>query len=170
MKSEKIEGWLSIGEDPEDYNASHVLLISMDTSNNPEICHCCRNPINTIITPLCEHLKTALCKIERECWNKKIPATIRYHITSEKKTFEELNENIIRKVCGADLDIKYSHHYSDLTGYLWTDENFIVNNHDIIKEIQSIFIEGNNDKFYGIYGVDKNKRLWFTMEVSIGYA
>lgn len=168
MKSERIEGWLSIGEDPECDDAGYVLLISMDTSNDPEICRCCKNPINTKIIPLCHHLESKLEKIKRECWKDEIPATIRYHISSEKKSFEELNENIIRKVCGADLKIDYHHVYSDLTGYLWTDENFIVNGHDIMAEIYSIFTSDAdfNSKFY----VKEDKKLWFTMEVSIGYA
>lgn len=54
---------------------------------------------------------------------------------------EKAMENVIRTYMG-DVEADYSHHYSDLTGYLWTDEEFVVGGHDL-REILS----DNYDKF-----------------------
>lgn len=44
----------------------------------------------------------------------------------------KVEETIIQSYYG-EVDSAYHHRYSDCTGYLWTDEEFKVGGHDIIK-------------------------------------
>lgn len=48
----------------------------------------------------------------------------------------KVEETIIESLYG-DAKAEYTHHYSDYTGYLWTDEGFIVGGHDLYKILQS---------------------------------
>lgn len=63
--------------------------------------------------------------------------TFSYHITDKIVPLGELEENMTRLSLGEDIDIGYYHHYSDLTGYLWTDENFVIGGHDLRQELAS---------------------------------
>ena len=62
--------------------------------------------------------------------------TIRYWTSDVEKTKEELQESVLRKLFG-DVDARYSDVYSEITGYLWTDEELNVGGHDLLKEIRS---------------------------------
>ena len=62
--------------------------------------------------------------------------TVRYWTSDEEKTKEELQESVLRKLFG-DVNARYSDAYSELTGYLWTDEELNVGGHDLLKEIRS---------------------------------
>ncbi|MCO6704822.1 hypothetical protein [Streptomyces sp. CHB9.2] len=58
--------------------------------------------------------------------------TVRYWISSTPlKTVEEADERTLEQVMGY-LDAEIDHRYSDITGYLWTDEHFKVGGHDLI--------------------------------------
>lgn len=61
---------------------------------------------------------------------------VRYHVSDERWTLEELEENAIKVLAGA-ADARYKDHYSEETGYLWTDEDLNVGGHDLIKELGS---------------------------------
>ena len=59
-------------------------------------------------------------------------------------TWDELTENRLKQIYGAP-DAKWGHSCSDLTGYLWTDEEFVVNNHDIIALTKEELIDDYTD-------------------------
>lgn len=62
--------------------------------------------------------------------------TVRYHISDERWTLEELEENAIKVLAGA-ADARYQDHYSDITGYLWTDDELNVGGHNLHQELCS---------------------------------
>ena len=62
--------------------------------------------------------------------------TVKYWTSDEEKTKKELQENVIRKLFG-DVDAKYNAVYSEITGYLWTDEELNVGGHNLLEEIRS---------------------------------
>lgn len=62
--------------------------------------------------------------------------SVSYFISAERKTKAQLEDSLIRVLSG-DLEAEYTDHYSDLTGYLWTDENLIVGGHNLIEEFRS---------------------------------
>lgn len=61
--------------------------------------------------------------------------TVRYFVSDTDKTPDELTENLIRVVSG-DLHADYGDHYSEYTGYLWTDEEVKVGGHDLLEELK----------------------------------
>jgi hypothetical protein len=69
-----------------------------------------------------------------------------YYITNRVIAWETLEVDRIRMVMG-DPTAYFRHVYSDLTGYLWTEEQFIVNGHDIIGEIYEKAGGGNGFKW-----------------------
>lgn len=64
-----------------------------------------------------------------------------YHITDQPELEETLTGMVIAKMCGVshsgNAETKYYHRYSELTGYLWTDEDFKVGGHDVLAELRS---------------------------------
>jgi hypothetical protein len=62
--------------------------------------------------------------------------TARYWITDKEATKEEAQEDFVKKLMGiADCD--FGSHYSEITGYLWTDEEIKIGGHDLIEELKS---------------------------------
>lgn len=60
-----------------------------------------------------------------------------YHITSDPLTWNEAQSRYAALVLGLDkLEVNISHRYSDLTGYLWTDEELNYEGHDLLKELK----------------------------------
>lgn len=58
--------------------------------------------------------------------------TVRYWISSNPlTTVEEADMQTLAQVSGL-LDAEIDHYWSDVTGYLWTDEHFKVGGHDLI--------------------------------------
>jgi hypothetical protein len=49
---------------------------------------------------------------------------------------EELEEEHFKTLIGA-TDAEYNARYSDLTGYLWTDEDWNVGGHNLLSELKS---------------------------------
>jgi hypothetical protein len=92
---------------------------------------------NNEIIILAESLNDKLGQIKRKCQKKGISAQISYHVSNKKMTELELLDNKLKVIYGSP-EADYGHHFSDLTGYLWTDEILVVNNHDIIEEIYNI--------------------------------
>jgi hypothetical protein len=62
--------------------------------------------------------------------------SVSYFVTDTPKTKDELAENQVRVLLG-DATADYTDNYSDVTGYLWTDEELQVGGHDLLAEIQS---------------------------------
>ncbi len=64
------------------------------------------------------------------------PVSVRYHITSKEMSLDEATEDYIKKLYGK-VDADVGHHYSEITGYLWTDEEINIGGHDLIEELHS---------------------------------
>lgn len=62
--------------------------------------------------------------------------SVSYFVTDTPKTKADLEENQVRVLLG-DATADYGDRYSDVTGYLWTDEELQVGGHDLLAEIQS---------------------------------
>jgi hypothetical protein len=62
--------------------------------------------------------------------------SVRYWLSDSSKTKEELVENMVMAMVGA-VDADYSDRYSDVTGYLWTDEELNIGGHDLLDELRS---------------------------------
>lgn len=78
-------------------------------------------------------------------------ATVRYYVSDTKQSKKSLNESLIRKISG-DVKADFGSHYSEYTGYLWTDEEFNVGGHDLMQEL-------HNSKGKWLYmEIDWNKR------------
>jgi len=71
---------------------------------------------------------------EEEIQGKQV--SVRYFISDTEKTKEELTENLISTIAGS-VDADYGDRYSDITGYLWTDEELNVGGHDLLEELRS---------------------------------
>jgi hypothetical protein len=58
--------------------------------------------------------------------------TVRFYISDAEKSAAEMKENHILQMIGS-VDADFGAHYSDLTGYLWTDDDLKIGNHDVIE-------------------------------------
>lgn len=61
---------------------------------------------------------------------------VRYWITDKQATADEAQEEFMSRLIGV-ADVKFWSHYSDVTGYLWTDEDLNVGGHDLQREFRS---------------------------------
>lgn len=61
--------------------------------------------------------------------------TVRYWITDSQYTREEAQDAFLQTVMG-EVDVKLESRYSEITGYLWTDENLMVGGHNLLGELQ----------------------------------
>ena len=82
--------------------------------------------ISSVGEPLAEELQ----------WMVGKQATVRYWITDTQASKDEAKEDFIRQLYGA-ADGKFGSRYSEITGYLWTDEELNVGGHDLIAELKS---------------------------------
>ncbi|EPZ47717.1 hypothetical protein [Alicyclobacillus acidoterrestris] len=65
-------------------------------------------------------------------------ASVRYYITKSSMTLEQAQEAYIRQYYRyGDVDAKYIDRYSEITGYLWTDEELNVGGHDLLSELRT---------------------------------
>lgn len=62
--------------------------------------------------------------------------SVRYFTANREATLEQFEENLIRRISGA-LEVDYGDAYSDITGYLWTDEDLVVGGHDLLEELRT---------------------------------
>ncbi len=62
--------------------------------------------------------------------------TVRYWTSNKEKTKDEIQESALRKLFG-DVEANYNDAYSEITGYLWTDEDLNIGGHDLLEEIRS---------------------------------
>jgi hypothetical protein len=63
--------------------------------------------------------------------------TVRYYVTDEPRTAEQLLDNQIRVLAG-DAKADYTQHYSEVTGYLWTDQELNVGGHNLLAELSGV--------------------------------
>ena len=68
-------------------------------------------------------------------WGQK-RATVRYWITKKDCNKEQAMLSNLRQLSG-DVTCEFGAHYSEMTGYLWTDEMCKVGGHDLISELHS---------------------------------
>lgn len=69
-------------------------------------------------------------------WMHGKQVTVRYWLTDQQCTREEAQESAVLTAMGA-ADVDFGAHYSDYTGYLWTDEELKVGGHDLMAELRS---------------------------------
>lgn len=62
--------------------------------------------------------------------------TARYWITDKETTKEQAQEMFIKKLFG-EAECEYGSEYSEITGYLWTDDKCKIGGHDLIEELKS---------------------------------
>lgn len=62
--------------------------------------------------------------------------SVRYWISDAESTLEEAQEGFIQILFGAG-NARYNHVYSEITGYLWTNEDLKVGGHDLLDELKS---------------------------------
>lgn len=76
--------------------------------------------------------------IERHMWVEGDYLTVRYFVinTERRVTVEEAGVALLKRLDG-EGDALYIDHYSELTGYLWTDEELRVGGHDLLQELRS---------------------------------
>ena len=61
--------------------------------------------------------------------------SVRYFLTDEARSVEQLNDALAHIAEGFG-EAEYNHRYSEITGYLWTDEEAVVGGHDLVKELR----------------------------------
>ena len=62
--------------------------------------------------------------------------TVKYFISQEAKTWKEARLGHLEHLYGVG-DVDYGDAYSEITGYLWTDEEIKVGGHDLLEELRS---------------------------------
>ncbi len=62
--------------------------------------------------------------------------TVRYWITDREATKDEAQESFIKQLSGIGETV-FGSHYSEITGYLWTDEEIKIGGHDLLEELKS---------------------------------
>jgi hypothetical protein len=73
--------------------------------------------------------------------------TVRYYVCPTLMTLEEAEERFIRDLfvnhdvsvdygeAEGEVEAEYGVYYSEITGYLWTDEGIVIGGHDLLKEL-----------------------------------
>ncbi len=62
--------------------------------------------------------------------------TVRYWITDSETTKEEAQRAFLETLCGK-ADGSFGARYSEITGYLWTDEELEIGGHSIIDRLKT---------------------------------
>lgn len=62
--------------------------------------------------------------------------TVRYWITDTETTKEEATEEFMAMLMGSAF-ARFQAYYSEITGYLWTDEDLTIGGHDLMDELKS---------------------------------
>ena len=82
---------------------------------------------------------------EDESWDFEKLVTVRYGISDKPiKDLDVLMADYVMQLYG-DSELKSTIFATDVTGYIWTNENFQVGGHDIIEEIDAEWT--NNGKY-----------------------
>ena len=154
-----IEGWLiktnaTTDEDDEDDSAGsgkgEAFILAVDPPNPLDQPFVLAKRIHIIHEKLSDLVRY-----------EDINAHVRFHVTDKQMMFEELNDNVLNKLEGC-ADTSYYHRFSDITGYLWTEQKIIINNHDIIETIYSMI--------GGKYNYNQEKKYWLSMKIKFSKA
>ena len=62
--------------------------------------------------------------------------TVKYFISDVERSYDDMLEDWLTVIMGIG-EAEFVQHYSDITGYLWTDENLMVGGHDLLQELRS---------------------------------
>jgi hypothetical protein len=62
--------------------------------------------------------------------------SVQYFVAGAEMNVDELQAAWLERLYGLG-DVKYGVHYSEITGYLWTDEDIMVGGHDLLSELKS---------------------------------
>lgn len=62
--------------------------------------------------------------------------TVRYYISDKEVSIEQAEELLINSLFGI-VNSDYGMRYSELTGYLWTDELLMVGGHNLLQELKT---------------------------------
>lgn len=62
--------------------------------------------------------------------------TVRYFVTDEKCTKQEAESDVLHQMHGV-TDCEFGARYSEITGYLWTDEKAVIGGHDLVDHLRS---------------------------------
>jgi hypothetical protein len=62
--------------------------------------------------------------------------SVKYFISDVKMDKDTLLDSWMKTLYG-EGEAEYSTHYSEITGYLWTDEEINVGGHDLLEELRS---------------------------------
>jgi hypothetical protein len=82
--------------------------------------------LSSVMEPLAEELQ----------WMVQKKVTVRYWISDRQCSKEEISAEFTKVLFGAS-DGQFGARYSEITGYLWTDEELKVGGHDLIMELKS---------------------------------
>ena len=82
--------------------------------------------LSSLVSPLADELYIMA--------GKKV--TVRYWASDREKSPDDLKGDFIRRVMGIGR-AEYTDHYSELTGYLGTDENLKIGGHDLMEELRT---------------------------------
>ena len=80
--------------------------------------------LSSVEEPLAEELS----------WMSGKNVSVRYWVSDKQGTKEEINEDSMKAIMGL-ANTKFGARYSELTGYLWTDEKIRVGGHDLLLEL-----------------------------------
>ena len=69
-------------------------------------------------------------------WMRNKTVTVRYWITDKPCTKDEAQQAAMLQIMGL-ADVDFGARYSDITGYLWTDEDLNIGGHDLLTELKS---------------------------------
>jgi hypothetical protein len=115
MTTNMLSGYLRIGPDGDHDDA---LLLVADPKGRDWYC-----------SPLAEMAQDALGR-------RPGLVSVRYALSEHPiADLDSAAADEIAKLDG-DLDLLYHHAYSEITGYLWTDEDFKVGGHDLIARLR----------------------------------
>jgi hypothetical protein len=73
---------------------------------------------------------------ERLKWMTGKQVCVRYWVTDKQVTICEAQEGFVNRLMGLGA-VDFQTHYSDITGYLSTDEDLNVGGHDLLREFRS---------------------------------
>lgn len=81
--------------------------------------------LSTLDEPLAEVL-------EEEIGGEQV--SVRYWVTDQETTKEQADQSVVAQMLGV-AECKFNAHYSETTGYLWTDEFANVGGHNLLREL-----------------------------------
>lgn len=75
--------------------------------------------------------------ISDDMWKYGHRVDVAYWVADQPATLDELQQRWTIHTLGGELDAEWNVRYSDVTGYLFTDEELKVGGHDLLAELTS---------------------------------